>query len=229
MRHHAEHVAARVTDTGDGPDRAVRVRLGRDPPLGVAVPQDDLPSGLESAQGRGIGDVAALPVLDGEIEHVAAPAAVGERRVGVLHAHVDALAEKGQAAIAHERAGKQTGFAENLEPVAESDHEAAGVRELGDRRHDRRKTRHRSAAQIVAVRETAGQQYTVEAVERGALVPETRDALAEHVLEHVRSLRVVVRPRKRDHTPAHVPSARRERAAVLTPVALLRSRNASPR
>ena len=49
----------------------------------------------------------------------------GERRVGPLDAQMHILADEFQPRIAHENARQKTGLAEDLETVADAEHEAA--------------------------------------------------------------------------------------------------------
>ena len=70
---------------------------------------------------------------------------------------------KRRPVIAHERAGKQARFAEDLEAVANAEHQAAGTGKVRDGAHHRRKTRDGAGAQIVAVGKAAGQNDGVEA------------------------------------------------------------------
>jgi hypothetical protein len=53
--------------------------------------------------------------------------------------------------------GKQAGFDQNLEAVADAQHQAAIRRELANRAHDRRELGDGAAAQIIAIGEAAGQ------------------------------------------------------------------------
>ena len=89
----------------------------------------------------------------------------GERRVGLLDAHVDVLAEELEAAVAQHRAGQQARLEQNLEAVADAEHRAAAVGEGLHRCHDRREARDGAGAQVVAVREAARQDDDVGAAE----------------------------------------------------------------
>ena len=75
-------------------------------------------------------------------------------------------------AIADQRAGQQPGFAEDLEPVADAQDQAAVVGELLDGLHHRAEPRDRAAAQIIAVAESAGHDDGVGVAERSFLVPD---------------------------------------------------------
>ena len=62
---------------------------------------------------------------------------VGKRRVHRGDVQADFAADKLEAAIADERAGKQAGLDQNLEAVADAQHQSAGCRELADGGHHR--------------------------------------------------------------------------------------------
>ena len=65
--------------------------------------------------------------------------------------------------IAQQRAGEQAGFHQNLEAVADAEHEAAVGGELLHRAHDGREAGDGAAAQVIAVGEAAGEDDGVEA------------------------------------------------------------------
>ena len=102
-------------------------------------------------------------------------------------------ADEAEAAVAHQRAGQQARLAQDLEAVADAEHEAAVGGEAHDAVHDRREARHRAAAQVVAVGEAAGQDDAVDAVQRPVFVPERHRDLAEHLLERVKGVVVIER------------------------------------
>jgi hypothetical protein len=82
------------------------------------------------------------------------------------------LAAKMQIAIAHERAGQQVRFAQNLETVADAQHKLAALRCFDDRFHHWRKSRDRSAPQVIPVRETTGQDNQIVLGDGVVLVPD---------------------------------------------------------
>ena len=78
--------------------------------------------------------------------------------------------------VADQRAGQQVGLAEDLEAVADAEHRQAAAGRLDDLGHHRREPGDRAAAEVVAVREAAGQDHRVDALEVVVAVPE-RDGL----------------------------------------------------
>jgi hypothetical protein len=160
MRHQAHHVAGGVADAGDVARRAVEVVAGR-------VAQHDLVRG--QIVGR---PVAPAHVLGRDRQGLAdrARARPRDRRVDDLD--VDLAADEPQARVRQQRARQQSGFAQDLEPVADPQHEAAVAGELLDLGHHGREAGDRTGAQVVAVREPAGDDHGVDALEVVVGVPQ---------------------------------------------------------
>ena len=157
VRHQADDVPRLVADAGDVVERSVRVGGVADRAGSVAVAEHDPSGRLQLVDHVGRGEVVAFAVGDRQLQHLAARRARGERRVGLLDADADVLAVKLEVAIAQHRAGQQPGLEQDLEAVADAEHRSTPARELGHRRHDRREPRDGAGAQVVAVREAAGQ------------------------------------------------------------------------
>ena len=81
--------------------------------------------------------------------------------------------------VAQQGAGQQTGFHQNLEAVADAEHQAAIRGELLHRLHHRREARDRAAAQIIAVREAAGQNDGIDVAQIDGIVPDELGFLAQ--------------------------------------------------
>src|SRR5690348_18078299 len=91
MGHHAEHTAAFVADAGDVLQGPIRVGPRRDFTLGSAVAKDDSLLAAQGVQGGLIAEVVAIHVADGNGEHLALAAAVGEGRVHAFYPDLDRL------------------------------------------------------------------------------------------------------------------------------------------
>src|SRR5213082_1726269 len=98
--------------------------------------------------------------------------AVSEWRIRNFYPKRDHLADKTKRAVPHERAREQAGFAQNLETVARAEHEFSCPRVADYRLHDRRETRDRTTAQIVAVSEPARQNDRIVIAQRHFFVPD---------------------------------------------------------
>ena len=96
-------------------------------------------------------------MLHRDRERLALGAAGGERAVGARDPEPDVAADERERLVLAEHARQQPRLGEDLEAVADSEHEAAVAGELGDRLHDRREARDRAAAEVVAVGEPAGE------------------------------------------------------------------------
>jgi hypothetical protein len=108
------------------PSEPLGLASGRDLAGGRGVAEGDAVFGFERAQGLGVAEVVAFHVADGDLQHFAGGEQVGEGAVGGFDAEVDLLADVLEAGVAHERAGQQAGFGEDLEAVADAEDEAAG-------------------------------------------------------------------------------------------------------
>jgi len=192
VRHQAEHVALAVADARDVVARAVRVRFFRRLAALVAVAEDDAVLALQLFERRVVADVVALAVRDGDAEHAPRLQPVGERRFGRLDADADVVADVVQVAVAYQRAGQKPRLAENLEAVADAEHQAAARGHLLDRRHDGREARQGTRAQVVAVGEAAGDDDRVVGTEVRVAVPDEVDGLADVLGDDVVSVVIAV-------------------------------------
>ena len=90
-------------------------------------------------------------------------------------------ADELEAAIADERAGQQAAFDQDLEAVADAEHQPAIGGELLHRLHHGRELGDGAAAQIIAVGEAAGQNHRIDVAQAGRVVPDEFRLLAEVV------------------------------------------------
>ena len=102
---------------------------GVDAPAAVGVAEDDLAVALERRERRLVGDVAALAVLD---RAARAPRRARQPLVNgvsdVSTRTVTTSQTKLSDAVAHQRARQQARLAQDLEAVADAEHEPAGAR-----------------------------------------------------------------------------------------------------
>nr|ADI18668.1 hypothetical protein [uncultured Acidobacteria bacterium HF4000_26D02] len=190
MRHQTNHVPRGVAHPGDRGERPVRIGGVRHGPVGGAVAEQHLPVRLDRRDRLRAGIVVPLAMRDRQLQHLPDRGATGERRVGLLHTHVDVLAEKLQPAIREQRALEQTRLEQHLEPVADTDDRPSRVGELAHTGHDWRKPGNRAGPQVVAVGEPTGQHDDIGAMEIGVLVPDELRLLPQDMLGRV--VRVVI-------------------------------------
>ena len=124
--------------------------------------------------GRAAANQQPSPCLTGIVRRWPGCAARGERRVGPLDAERDVAADEASDAFGPQDAGQEAGLAEDLEAVADPEHEPAVGGEVGDGAHDRREAGDRAAAQVVAVGEAAGEDDCVDARAAPRRVPDER-------------------------------------------------------
>ena len=97
-------------------------------PLSVAIAERDLALRFDGADGLLVGDEISLAVGDGEFDHLARSIAAGEGGLRVLDPDMLHLADETQPGVAHQDAGQEAGLAQDLEAVADPEHQAAARR-----------------------------------------------------------------------------------------------------
>ena len=123
---------------------------------------------------------APSPFLTGTVSSCAAGEA---RRPGgprVAHGQPHVGVDEPQARVPGQRAGQQVRLAEDLEAVADAEHRQSRPGRGDQLAHHRGEPGDRAAAQVVAVREAAGQDHRVDAAQVAVGVPE-RDRLRSRV------------------------------------------------
>ena len=116
-----------------------------------------------------------------------------EGRVGSLHRQADIAADERQRVVGTERSRQEPGLAEHLEAVADAEDEAAVVCERPHRSHDGGEPRDRAAAEVVAVREAAGEHDGLHTVGKSLVGMPDERRLGAELLERTGRVAVVVR------------------------------------
>ena len=166
----ARDVASLVGHTGDRADRAVGV---------LAVAQQHLAARVQLGDRLGLGEEAAVVVLDRDRQHVAGEPPRQPRRLALDNAARRPEPEL-QRGVGAQHAGHQPGLGQHLEAVADAQHRPAAASAcVAHRRHHRRESGQRAGAQVVAVAEAAGHDHGVDAPQIGVAVPQ-RDRLGAH-------------------------------------------------
>ena len=213
MRHHAEHIAALIEDAGDAVHRPVVIPVGIGNAVRPGIAEQDAAFAFELRHGLAIGDVVALAVRHRHADHLTGIVAAGERRIGALDLEIDVAADEFELRIAHQHARQQAGLAQNLEAVADAEHQPALGGEGAHRIHHRRTRGDGAAAQIVAVGETARHHHQVGARRQIVLgVPDHRRRAARHQLQRARHVALAIDPREDEDGGFHgtaIPAPRR--------------------
>jgi len=105
--------------------------------------------------------------------------------------------------VAPQNAGQKSRFAQNLKAVANAQNRFAIRRELGDRIHHRRKARDRAGAQIVAVRETAGNDDAIKRRQIVGVVPHELAAVTQNIGHDVKRVALAVGAGEDDDSEVH--------------------------
>jgi hypothetical protein len=119
-----------------------------------------------------VGDEAALAVLEGDGDLGVLGVRRRPRRAVVLDPQQLVAADELALLVADQRAGEQVGLAEDLEAVADAEDRHPLVRGVDDLGHHRREPGDGAGAEVVAVREAAGQHDRVDTLEVVVAVPQ---------------------------------------------------------
>src|SRR5439155_1771384 len=179
---------------------------------GLGIAKDDLVPRQKLLVEVPVGEPAALTVLDRNDELLAGRATRRERRVRAFDDETHVAADERERLVRAEDAREQARFAEDLEAVADTEHEAAGRRKFGNRGHRRGEARDRAATEIVAVRETAGQDDRIQIGQLAFGMPD-RGGLGVECGQRPERVAVVVRAGELDDPDprpgrAHAPFSR---------------------
>ena len=116
---------------------------------------------------------------------------------------MDPLTSKLARRISEERAGKQAGFLQDLKPIADTQHQPAPIRKVGNRLHHRREPRNRAAAQVVTVGKPARQHDQFQIVESTLAVVDVAHRLAEDLTDGVATVPVTPGAREDNNPGPH--------------------------
>ena len=198
--------------------RAVDVGVLVDHAIGRTVAIEHPPLALEPLHGLLVRLVVAFAMRDRHADHLAGIVAAGERRIGTFDPQMDVVADEFQPRIAHQHAGQEAGFAEDLKSVADAEHEAAAGCEGPHRIHHRRTRGNGAAAQIVAIGEAAGHHHEIGSLgQRGLGVPDHRGLVARSEPERARHVALAVDSGKDEDGGFHGGSDRKRESSAEAP------------
>ena len=170
-------------------DRAIRIGGPAQLALCVAIAEGHAAFAFQPCNGLVIGNVIALAMRDADFDHLSGLIGGGIGCVIAFNPQMLHPADKAQIGIAHQDAGQQARFDQNLEAVADAEHQTA-ARGMGAHRiHDRRTSGNRAAAQIVAIGKSARQHDQIGALRQIMIgMPHRRRSLAGRLrqsLDHI--------------------------------------------
>lgn len=204
MRHHAEYVAAFIADAGNIVERAIGIRLGDHFAVESRIAENNAVIAPELRQRLGLAKVVAFHVPDGDFEHFAFLAGMSKWRVGALYPQMHRFADVLQSGIAQQRPGEQSGLAEDLKSVADTQHQPTTRGEALHWLHDRCKFGDSAGAQVVSIGKAAGDHDRIAVLEIVTLVPEKCDRLFGRVLDGVKRVVIAVRTGKDEYAEFHL-------------------------
>ena len=203
MGHESKDIPLQIHDTGDVFAGAVRIGLAGDMAFDVRITEQDLIVFLEFKESRLIGEIIALSVRDGNPENLPFRKSACERCRGVLNAQAHEPADELERFVPQERAGEETGFGEDLEAVADADHELSPLGLFSHGIHHGRESRNRSRPQVVAVAEPAGENEAVELRDVPLFVPDEFRVFLKNVLQDPVTIIIAIRTGENDYTEFH--------------------------
>src|SRR5579862_2198648 len=190
MRHHPQNVAARTADSSDVIQRSVGVGFRRNLTRRGAITEHNLLVALQLRESCLVAEIVAFHMPDGNGQDFALMARPGKRSLRVFHPYLNRFADVFQSYIPHQRSRQQARFAQDLEPVADTENQSASIGELSHRLHHGRELGDGPRAQIVAVGEPARHDDSVAMLEIVGFVPEEGDRLPRDLLN--RPIRIMV-------------------------------------
>jgi hypothetical protein len=204
MRHHSEDVALLIEDAGDVAKGSVWIGLWRHITGGSAVAKGDAVFGFEALEFLRCAEVITFHMANGDLKDVSPGKLAGEGAVGGFDADVDLLANVLEACIAHERAGEQSGFSEDLKTIADTEDKAAALSKAFDGLHDGRKARDGASAEVVAIGKAARNENGIDALQIFRVMPEKADGLVGDFSDDVVGVVVAVGAGKDEDAKFHM-------------------------
>ncbi len=115
------------------------------------------------------------------------------------------MADEFQPRVAHEHAGQKACLAENLETVADPEHQPAANSEIAHRVHDRRTRRDGAATQVITVGKSAGYHHEIGALGQRCLgMPHHRGFMARDEPQRARHIALAIDAGKDENSGFHV-------------------------
>ena len=136
-------------------------------------------------------------------DHFADVVAGCERRCDAFDTQMHRRAHEAQTRVAQQRTRQQPRFTGDLEAVADREHGSTALGKRNDFLHDRTETSDRAGAEIVAIAETAGEDYNVDILKVVILVPAVHSFLSENAGDGIERILVAVGAGKADDAGLH--------------------------
>jgi len=194
--HETCHIFLSVTDTGDIEQGTIGVGFRGSVAVAVAIAPEDLPVCLHLLECFSVGEVAAFSVGDRDSQERSFRGFAGKGRIRVASAQPDELAAERDAFIADQRSGQESGFTQDLEPVADAQHQSAAVGKLLHSGHDVAVAGDGAGAQIISIAETSRDNDRIGVAQAGIFMPEQAGIVAQNVFENVNTVLVTITSRK---------------------------------
>src|SRR2546428_10229863 len=172
----------------------------------VDVAERNLSGPLDACVRLRISHPAAFAVADRHSQDRAAKS-VGERRSVTLDADAHPVRAIGKVSVADERAGQESGLAEDLEAIAAPEDRAALRCETAELLRPGRELRDRAGAKVVAIAEAARHDRGVEPAQVRVLVPLDLRLDTRYERERVREVALAPRAGVAENRDARHPTS----------------------
>ena len=160
---------------GDIIGRAIRIGGPANDTVRVAIAEGDATLPFEALERLAAGLIITLAMRDRDLDDLALGIVRCKRRIVALDPQMLHPADKAQIGVAHQDTRQKPGFGEDLKAVADAENETAPCGMGAHGVHDGRPGGDGAAAQIIAIREAAGQHDEIRAKRQGPLaMPDER-------------------------------------------------------
>jgi len=143
-------------------------------------------------------------VRDGDLQHISWLEQMGERRRIILYPEMNPLATVLEMVILQQCPGKETGFTQNLEAVADTNNQFTPLRKILHRSHHRGKPGYSSCPKIITIGKASRKDNTVVSRKVSLLMPDIADFLPQNILQSIIAVSVTPGTRKDNNAKFHI-------------------------
>src|SRR5262245_5796946 len=192
MRHQTKNVPFPATNARDICARAIRISTISDVAVLITVAENNPVFTLEFVKCLVVANVIPLGMRNRKTQDGATFKFIRKGTISCFRAHENMFANEMKTAIANQGAGQQSSLTKDLKAVTNAEHESAALGKLLERIHHRREAGQRSCPQVVAVRESAGNDHRVIAAQICVAVPDKINGLPHVFRDHMVSIMVTI-------------------------------------
>jgi hypothetical protein len=113
------------------------------------------------------------------------------------------LADELEALVAKHRSGQQADLEQNLEPVADAEHEPPAFSEALHRLHHGAEPGDGSRPEVIPIGKSPWEDESIKSLDVGVLMPDILDWLFKYVLNHAVAIMIIIAAGKHHHAKSH--------------------------